>query len=113
MAKKKRKPLFDVYEEMKFRKICDDFLDECNKAKHDDYYSEMERLVKEAKKNISETDWIQQIEKDTKNILLKQTQFCIPNYQAKHPVKKNLEMQERKGNTRKDMTIQKIYHCSC
>ena len=119
MAKKKRKPLFDVYEEMKFRKICDDFLEQCDKEKHDDYYSEMERLVKEAKKNISETDWIQQIEKEHEEYFIEANAVLYPELLGKTPSKEKLRNARKKREYKKgyddpkDLSLQLLRRFIC
>ena len=101
MPRKKNKLKFNAFEEMEFRKICDDFLFKCEKRKHDDYYSEMERLVKEAHKNIKETDWIQQIEKEHEEYFIEANAVLFPELLGKTPSKEKLKKAKTK-RTRKN-----------
>lgn len=96
MPRKKNKLKFNAYEEMEFRKMCDDFLAQCEKHKHDDYYAEMKRMVEEAHKNIKETDWIQQIEKEHEEYFIEANAVLYPELLGKTPSKEKLKKASKK-----------------
>ena len=91
MARKKRKSLFNKAEKIEFKKICDDFLKECNKQKHDSYYIEMRQMCEEAKKRIGETDWLQQVEEENKEYFIEATAIFYPELLGTTPSKEKIK----------------------
>ena len=97
MARKKNKLNLNEVEKKEFKKLCDEFLRECNRQRYDEYYIEMRELCSEAKKRISETDWLEQVEEENKEYFIEATAIFYPELLGTTPSKEKLKWAKNKG----------------